>query len=265
MKENTGKNYNLGSFNNKNIKTGSENTTGSWLNNDSNPFLSSNYLKWRPSTFPTNQDISSEFIVKQVNLENAKSITESFYTINSLKEELNKKTQDIKEELNKKTQDITETYNDDIEELRKKVQTIQSEKGTLISIFWVFASIVTFLSIEIQILKAVCDVKVFLWISLTITASLLLFNIFLYILGNEWVNWKDNWEKWYKNFLLIAILIISSILFIVGIVFAYNWDEQKCGEKKYLELEAKIEERVDTIEKNYAKNIKELILTHPNN
>lgn len=124
---------------------------------------------------------------------------------------------------------------EEINTIKENVKNVKSEKSTLISIFWIFASIVTFLSLEIQILKAVCDYKIFIWISFIIIWSLL-FNVFLNLLWKEWL-WENNnnMSKVEKIILWIAI-----ILLIWWCGFSYLWDEQKCSEKKYLKFEADI-------------------------
>lgn len=144
---------------------------------------------------------------------------------------------------------------DDVEQAKKDIRNeIIQERWTLIWVFWIFASIVTFLSIEIQVLRSICDYNIFVWITLIILWWLILFNVIMnYLIRN---NIDPNKKE--------IILFISSILLIwTWIIIWLFGDEDSCRDKKYIEYESKIEQRIDDIEKKYYKQTKQYIITKP--
>lgn len=141
-----------------------------------------------------------------------------------------------------------------LDRVKKVENDIKKEKNSLISVFWIFASIVTFLSIEIQVLKSVCDYPIFLSITLITIGSLLLFNLVLHYLVTT--SWKLDTKE-------CIVWTISVLLIFLGSIIWLLWNEDACRDKKYIEYESKIEQRIDDIEKKYYKQTKQYIITKP--
>jgi ABC-type multidrug transport system fused ATPase/permease subunit len=101
---------------------------------------------------------------------------------------------------------------------------LSTNTTNLITVFGIFASIVTFLSIEIQIFKNICDPFRLLGFSLVILASLLSFIFILHLIASFWINEK---AKEYPK----SILVFIALLFIGGgTLFFIGRDEVLCKE-----------------------------------
>ena len=74
-------------------------------------------------------------------------------------------------------------------EVKREIQReIKLDKATLFTVFGIFASIVTFISIDIQILKTFCAVWNVIGFSIIMLASLLSFILILDYIGRGWSN-----------------------------------------------------------------------------
>jgi hypothetical protein len=93
-------------------------------------------------------------------------------------------------------------------EIEKQVQT---DKASLITVFGIFASILSFLTIEFQFLKAAPDAKSILGLSLVLFASLFGFNIALDYLVKNRLD-KDN------SCASLIFTIFTIFLFIFGCI-----------------------------------------------
>ena len=132
----------------------------------------------------------------------------------------------------------------------------------LITVFGIFASIVTFLSIEIQIFKNICDPLRLLGFSLIVLASLVSFIFVLHVIANFWINEKT---KEYPKIIIAFILLF----FIGGIVlFFIGNDEVSCKENfifqrysndfnnRQLDLETDTNSKLNNFEKQFNDQIK---------
>jgi hypothetical protein len=111
------------------------------------------------------------------------------------------------------------------EEIRKQVQT---DKASLITVFGIFASIISFLTIEFQFLRTVCSFEKLIGFTLILASLLLCFNIALdYLVKTR----TDN--KTPKPSIFFSIFII--VCFSIGILFTFLGNEEKCGDNKIYE------------------------------
>jgi len=107
-------------------------------------------------------------------------------------------------------------------EIREQVQT---DKASLITVFGIFASIISFLTIEFQFLKTICSFEKLLGFTLILASLLLCFNIALdYLVKSR----TDN--KTPKPNLYFTIFI--TIVFVCGICFMFLGNEEKCKDNK---------------------------------
>ncbi|MBU0455854.1 MAG: hypothetical protein KKA99_03660 [Gammaproteobacteria bacterium] len=147
---------------------------------------------------------------------------------------------------------------DKLEEVFEK--RLATNTTNLITVFGIFASIVTFLSIEIQIFKNVCDPFRLLGFSLVVLASLLSFIFILHLIASFWINEK---AKEYPK----SILVFIALLFIGGgALFFVGKDEVLCKENyifqrysddfngRQIELENNLNKKLN----NYQKQIETL-------
>jgi len=65
-------------------------------------------------------------------------------------------------------------------------EEISVDKASLFTVFGIFASIVTFVSVEIQILKVICDFWNIAGFSMIVLSSLLMFILLLDYIGRGW-------------------------------------------------------------------------------
>lgn len=88
------------------------------------------------------------------------------------------------------------------------------EKSNLITVFGVFASIVTFLSVEIQILKTISSYWSLLGFSIIMLSSLLMFVLILNYLGQMWI--KEEIKSIFQD----SVFRFLCFLFIVGLIIS---------------------------------------------
>ena len=130
-------------------------------------------------------------------------------------------------------------------------QEIATDKATLFTVFGIFASIVTFVSVEIQILKSICSIWNILGFSLVILASLLLF---LLMLDYIWRWWRNSFKDEVNKFPWI-ILILIVIIFIVSIYAMSIGSEQQCKENAiYNKYQEEFQDKQIDLEKNLKKS-----------
>ena len=163
---------------------------------------------------------------------------------------------------------ITEYVKKEVTKTVKKVvekkvnQELVHDKATLFTVFGIFASIVTFTSIEIQILKNTCSSSKITGLSLTILSSLLLFIFVLDYIGRSW---REDFCYQLKKFPW-HLLIIVSVIFVLGIFLSTKGNEQSCiehyiysrYEKNFIEkqviLENSLQSAIADLKKSIDKN-----------
>lgn len=111
------------------------------------------------------------------------------------------------------------------EEIRKEIAI---DKASLFTIFGIFASIVVFISVEIQILKTVCDFRQIVGFSLIMLASLTMFVLLLDHIGRAW---RHNLKEQFMSFPWIIFGMIV-VFFVAGLYYASSGNEQICYENK---------------------------------
>lgn len=133
----------------------------------------------------------------------------------------------------------------DITTLRNNIsatqQEINKEKNSLFTLLGLFTSVVTFISVEIQILKSACSSFTLAWLSLIMLWWLWTFIILIDYIGKWWRNRENN--PFPKN---LAYRILS--LFVIWILLSCLWNEQQCKEN---EIHQKFENE-------YSKRLSEL-------
>lgn len=145
----------------------------------------------------------------------------------------------------------------EVNKLNKKVRSFESEKNSLISIFWIFASVVTFLSIEVQILKSVCSIFSIISISLLLFSAILLFNLLLNYLISDWEQISSK-EK--------ALGLLCLFFAVTWIIFAFYWNNNEaiCKDNNFLEYKMETENQIYELQKQISRLRKDTILTTPN-
>lgn len=112
----------------------------------------------------------------------------------------------------------SEVFEDAKKEIDKQVQT---DKASLITVFGIFASIISFLTIEFQFLKNLCSFEKILGFTLVLFALLLGFNIVLDYLV------KSRFDKNIPKPSIYYIIFISFLLF-MGIIITFYGNEEVC-------------------------------------
>jgi len=140
---------------------------------------------------------------------------------------------------------------------------IKFDKASLFTVFGIFASIVTFVSIEIQILRTVCDFWNVVGFSIISLGSLLTFILILDYIGR---GWRNEFKLEVKQFPWILMIFIV-LLFIVGFVSAsFSKSEVACKDeavfKKYesdfldkqFELQKRYDDKIRNLEEEVGNN-----------
>lgn len=159
-----------------------------------------------------------------------------------------------------KQQDTQQLISEIVED--KVNSELKHDKATLFTVFGIFASIVTFTSVEIQILKATCSFWKITGLSLIMLSSLLCFIFVLDYIGRTW---REELSKQLKLFPWHLLIIVSAIFF-VGIFSSTFGNEQSCKESfiytryendfndRQLSLEKSIQSKMDNLQKNIENN-----------
>jgi len=110
-------------------------------------------------------------------------------------------------------------------EIQKQAQT---DRASLITVFGIFASIISFLTIEFQFLRTICSFEKLVGFTLILASLLLCFNLALDYL----VKSRTDKETPKPN---LIFNISAVILFILGIIFINFGNEEKCKDNKIYE------------------------------
>jgi uncharacterized protein with PQ loop repeat len=106
----------------------------------------------------------------------------------------------------------TDSNTKDIERLK---QDLTNERLNNITIFGIFASLVTFLSVEIQVFKNIDNFWLLIGLSAFLVSSLLLFVFSIHSIARNKLGWKDFLSTpifW----LFILFLIFSFVIFVLN-------------------------------------------------
>lgn len=142
---------------------------------------------------------------------------------------------------------------------------IKFDKASLFTVFGIFASIVTFVSIEIQILKTLCDFWNVVGFSIFVLASLLTFILILDYIGR---GWRNDFKFELKQFPWILTMFII-LLFATGFIStSFSTKEIACKDEaifrkyesnfleKQLELEGMYNDRIQNLQSEINDNKK---------
>lgn len=107
-------------------------------------------------------------------------------------------------------------------EINKQVQT---DKSSLITVFGVFASVISFLTIEFQFLKTVCSLEKILGFTLILFSLLFGFNIALDYLVKSRLEKETPRPNIYFSIFIFLLLV-------AGIYMTFNGNEEICKDNK---------------------------------
>lgn len=135
-------------------------------------------------------------------------------------------------------------------------EQVQTDKASLITVFGIFASVISFLTIEFQFLKTLCSFEKILGFTLILFALLFGFNVALDYLV------KSRLDKQTPKPNLYFVLMIVFI-FISGIYFTFQGNEEICVDNKIYQryskqFEANVSEQqkeMDNLLKNFDSRI----------
>jgi hypothetical protein len=100
-------------------------------------------------------------------------------------------------------------------ELLETKRSFSSDKISLITVLGIFVSIFTFISVEIQVLKYICDFYKIVGFTFILPAILMIFVVTLDYVARSWID--NNSQIAYKKICLVLVVIF--ILMFVGIYF----------------------------------------------
>jgi hypothetical protein len=101
------------------------------------------------------------------------------------------------------------------EEIKKIRQDLANERLNNITIFGIFASLVTFFSIEIQVFKNIDNFWLIVGLTAFLVSSLLLFVFSIHSIAREKLGWRDFFSTpvfW----LFMVFLIFSLVIFVLN-------------------------------------------------
>ncbi len=142
-----------------------------------------------------------------------------------------------------------------IADSQKQSNDFKKYKVDFITVGGIFVSIFTFISIEIQILKNVCDFYRIAGFSLIIVSSLSLFTLLIQYIGNQWI--RDNDYRFpHKMFWSLC-----AFPFLLGLVLP--WVGSKDSKNSCVIYEQglnKIEDRIEDLEKKECPAIQSQVI-----
>lgn len=112
---------------------------------------------------------------------------------------------------------------------REKIdKQVQTDKISLFTVFGIFASIISFLTIEFQFLKTLCSPEKIVGFSLLMFSLLLSFNVALDYLVKSRTEKKTPRPN-------IYFAIFVALTFALGIIFIYRGNEEVCKDNQIYE------------------------------
>lgn len=113
-----------------------------------------------------------------------------------------------------------------IEDAEKAIrEQVQTDKASLITVFGIFASVISFLTIEFQFLKTLCSFEKILGFTLILFALLFSFNVALDYLVKSRLDKQTPKPNLYFIFMVVLV-------FIAGIYFTFQGNEEVCRDNK---------------------------------
>lgn len=150
---------------------------------------------------------------------------------------------------NAKEEALKNAKNEAEKAIREQVQT---DKASLITVFGIFASIISFLTIEFQFLKTLCSFEKILGFTLILFSLLFGFNIALDYLVKSRTDMETPVPN--KYFILLIVFV-----FIMGIIFSFRGNEYVCVDNKiYQKYNIEFSERSDNLYNQYDGKIKNI-------
>jgi uncharacterized protein with PQ loop repeat len=110
---------------------------------------------------------------------------------------------------------LEEKTNSNTRDIERLKQDLTNERLNNITIFGIFASLVTFLSVEIQVFKNISNFWLLIGLSAFLVSSLLLFVFSIHSIARNKLGWKDFLSTpifW----LFILFLIFSFVIFVLN-------------------------------------------------
>lgn len=89
-------------------------------------------------------------------------------------------------------------------QLTKEIERLNTDKISLITVLGIFVSVFTFVSVEIQVLRYICNFYQVLGLTFIIPGILIIFNCSLDYVARSWISNSKN-ESWYKVTLVAAV------------------------------------------------------------
>jgi len=126
-------------------------------------------------------------------------------------------------------ENMSETVNETHEAtkaLNDKIKELDHDKISFITVSGTFVAIFTFISVEIQILRYICDFYKIIGFTLVFAGTLLLFILLLDYVARSWLSSSSR-----KSSNIVVVFIISSLLLVLGLCVV-GWSHQtwKCIE-----------------------------------
>lgn len=122
---------------------------------------------------------------------------------------------EIQDDISKAVEKETnEQYNAIVDKLRENLFTL----------FWVFASVVAFLLVEVQVLKSATSWQMLAWISLILLWALSFFVLLMKVV----ISSENSWKFW-----IWILFIISGIFILIWVYLASQWNEWQIWTIKY--------------------------------
>lgn len=151
----------------------------------------------------------------------------------------------VKEQIELKFREARDESKKDID------KQVQIDKASLITVFGVFASIISFLTVEFQFLKTLCSMEKVLGFTLILFSLLLGFNICLdYVVRSRLEEDKVNH---------FGLYITIGLFLFVGAFFTTQGNEQMCYENKiYERYSIDFESKVSELKKSNSENFEEI-------
>lgn len=137
--------------------------------------------------------------------------------------------------------------------IESQISDLNKDRISVITILGIFAAIFTFISVEIQILRFICDFYKILGFTLVMPGILLMFIALLDYVARSWIN--SGTKMSYKPIIIVIILGIA--LIVGGSFFTFkSGDDWQCNGKEIETTQTDVETRKTDVEINFPETIK---------